>query len=100
MAFNFDDLHRAWRSEWDAYIRHDFFQWLVNGTRAGDAFRLYLQQDYLFLIQFGRAHALAAYKSPTLDDLRQAKAGLEAIIGLELGLHNDYCRQWGISEAE
>src|SRR5690554_3914449 len=100
MAFTFDDLQRACQSEWDAYIRHDFVQQLGNGTLAGDAFRHYLKQDYLFLIQFGRAYALAAYKSPTLDDLRQAKAGLEAIIGLELGLHIDYCRQWGISEAE
>ncbi|MDX1270121.1 MAG: TenA family protein, partial [Oceanisphaera sp.] len=62
--------------------------------------RHYLKQDYLFLIQFGRAFALAAYKSPTLADLRHAKAGLDAIIDLELGLHIDYCRQWGISEQE
>ena len=100
MAFTFDDLQRACQREWDAYIRHDFVQQLGNGTLAGDAFRHYLKQDYLFLIQFGRAFALAAYKSQTLEDLRHAKAGLEAIIGLELGLHIEYCRQWGISEAE
>ncbi|MCT7653863.1 thiaminase II [Oceanimonas sp. NS1] len=51
-------------------------------------------------MQFGRAFALAAYKSPTLADLRHAKAGLDAIIDLELGLHIDYCTQWGISEQE
>lgn len=100
MAFTFDDLQRACQSEWDAYIKHDFVRQLGNGTLSEDAFRHYLKQDYLFLIQFGRAYALAAYKSPTLEDLRQAKAGLEAIIGLELGLHIEYCRQWGISEEE
>ena len=100
MAFDFNQLQQACQGEWDAYIQHDFVQQLGNGTLAEDAFRHYLKQDYLFLIQFGRAFALTAYKSPTLDDLRQAKAGLEAIIGLELGLHVEYCRQWGISEAE
>lgn len=100
MAFNFTQLQQACQSEWDAYIQHDFVQQLGNGTLAADAFRHYLKQDYLFLIQFARAFALAAYKSPTLEDLRQAKAGLEAIVDLELGLHIQYCREWGISEQE
>ena len=100
MAFSFDQLYQACQSEWDAYIQHDFVRQLGDGTLAADAFRHYLKQDYLFLIQFGRAFALAAYKSPTLDDLRQAKAGLEAIIDLELGLHVEYCQQWGISEQQ
>lgn len=100
MAFTFTQLQQACQSEWDAYIQHDFVQQLGNGTLAADAFRHYLKQDYLFLIQFARAFALAAYKSPTLEDLRQAKAGLEAIVDLELGLHIQYCREWGISEQE
>lgn len=100
MSFTFEQLQQRCRSEWDAYIQHDFVRQLGEGTLDEDAFRHYLKQDYLFLIQFGRAFALAAYKSPTLDDLRHAKDGLEAIIGLELGLHIEYCRQWGISEAE
>src|SRR5690606_23042928 len=100
MAFNFTQLQQACQSEWDAYIQHDFVRQLGDGTLAADAFRHYLKQDYLFLIQFARAFALAAYKSPTLEDLRQAKAGLEAIVDLELGLHIEYCRQWVISEAE
>ncbi|EZQ18142.1 hypothetical protein CF98_25940 [Halopseudomonas bauzanensis] len=100
MAFNFTQLQQACQSEWDAYIQHDFVRQLGDGTLAADAFRHYLKQDYLFLIQFARAFALAAYKSPTLEDLRQAKAGLEAIVDLELGLHIQYCREWGISEQE
>ena len=52
------------------------------------------------LIQFARAFALAAYKSPTLSDLRQAKEGLQAIVDVELDLHVSYCKEWGISEQE
>ena len=59
-----------------------------------------LGQDYLFLIHFARAYALAAYKSETLADIRQATAGLSAIIDLEMGLHVEFCASWGLTEAD
>lgn len=100
MSYTFDDLKKHGQKEWDAYIQHAFVSQLGDGSLAPEAFRHYLKQDYLFLIQFGRAFALAAYKSTTIEDLRHAKAGLETIIGLELGLHIQYCKEWGISEQE
>ncbi len=100
MVYTFEHLKEHCQQEWDAYIQHAFVSRLGDGTLAPEAFRHYLKQDYLFLIQFGRAFALAAYKSTTIEDLRHAKAGLEAIIGLELGLHIQYCKEWGISEQE
>ncbi|MFP2770892.1 thiaminase II [Oceanisphaera sp. KMM 10153] len=100
MSFTFNELKQDNQAPWRAYTEHDFVRRLGDGSLTPEAFRHYLKQDYLFLIQFGRAFALAAYKSPTLADLRHAKAGLDAIIDLELGLHIDYCRQWGISEQE
>ena len=96
----FDDLKAACANDWQAYIQHEFVAQLGDGTLSGDAFAHYLKQDYLFLIHFARAYALAAYKSRSLADLRQAHEGLKAIVDLELGLHVDYCREWGISEAD
>ena len=100
MSYQFEDLKRRCPDEWRAYIQHSFVQQLGDASLAPEAFQHYLKQDYLFLIQFARAFALAAYKSPTLADLRQAKEGLQAIVDVELGLHVDYCRQWGISEEQ
>ncbi|HIX60805.1 MAG TPA: thiaminase II [Candidatus Halomonas stercoripullorum] len=100
MSYRFSDLTQACQDDWRAYIEHDFVRQLGDGTLEQDAFRHYLKQDYLFLIHFGRAYALAVYKSRTLTDMRQAHDGLKAIIDLELGLHINYCREWGISEAE
>ncbi|MCE8023405.1 MULTISPECIES: thiaminase II [Halomonadaceae] len=100
MGYRFTDLTRACHDDWRAYIEHDFVRGLGTGTLDEGAFRHYLQQDYLFLIHFARAYALAAYKSRTLADLRQAHEGLKAIVDVELGLHVGYCREWGISEAE
>lgn len=100
MPYQFDDLKERCRDEWQAYIQHRFVTQLGDGSLASESFQHYLKQDYLFLIQFARAFALAAYKSPTLADLRQAKDGLQAIMDVELGLHIDYCKAWGISEQE
>lgn len=100
MPYQFEDLKKSCQNEWQAYIEHSFVKQLGNATLAPEAFQHYLKQDYLFLIQFARAFALAAYKSPTLSDLRQAKEGLQAIVDVELDLHVSYCKEWGISEQE
>jgi len=100
MPYHFEDLKKNCQSEWRAYIEHSFVQQLGDASLAPEAFQHYLKQDYLFLIQFARAFALAAYKSSTLSDLRQAKEGLMAILDVELTLHISYCKEWGISEEE
>ncbi|MBD3898293.1 thiaminase II [Halomonas sp. ML-15] len=100
MGYRFTDLTAACQDDWRAYIEHDFVRQLGQGRLADEAFRHYLKQDYLFLIHFARAYALAAYKSPTLADLRQAYEGLKAIVDVELELHVGYCREWGISEQQ
>ena len=69
------------------------------GTLPQAAFRTYLVQDYLFLIQFARAYALAIYKSRTLADMRAAQAGLAAILD-EMDLHVRLCGRWGLSPDE
>ena len=62
-------------------------------------FRRYLVQDYLFLIHFARAWGLAIYKSDTLAEMRRAQRLVTATLDVEIGLHIDYCRGWGLSEA-
>lgn len=100
MPYQFNDLTEACHGEWRTYIEHSFVRQLGDGSLEPAAFKHYLKQDYLFLIQFARAFALAAYKSSTLADLRQAKDGLLAILDTELALHISYCEAWGISEQE
>ncbi len=81
---------------WQAYVAHPFVAELAAGTLPEACFRHYLGQDYLFLIQFARAYALAAYKADTLADIRAAAAGMSAIIDAEMNLHLDYCARWGL----
>ena len=100
MGYCFSDLSHACHDDWRAYIEHEFVRQLGNATLPEASFRHYLKQDYLFLIHFARAYALAAYKSPTLADLQQAFDGMKAIVDVELGLHTGFCRAWGISESQ
>lgn len=92
----FDRLKAAAAPDWQRYVEHDFVGQMGAGTLPPSAFRTYLVQDYLFLIQFARAYALATYKSRTLADMRAAQAGLAAILD-EMDLHIRLCGRWGLS---
>ncbi len=82
---------------WTEFTGHPFVRGLGDGTLPTPAFRRYLTQDYLFLIQFARAYALAGFKAGRLADLRAASAGFAAILD-ELPLHVSYCAGWGLDE--
>src|SRR5258705_4888199 len=95
MSF-FERLKTAASAEWRAYTEHPFTEGLADGSLAEAAFRHYLVQDYLFLIEFARAYALSVYKSPKLADMREAAAGLSAILDIEMNLHVKLCAGWGL----
>ncbi|MFN3500352.1 MAG: TenA family protein, partial [Pannonibacter indicus] len=95
MSF-FARLREAAGPDWTAYVEHSFVRQMQDGTLPQAAFRHYLVQDYLFLIQFARAYALAIYKSPTLGDMRHALAGVKAILDMEMDLHVELCVGWGL----
>jgi thiaminase/transcriptional activator TenA len=99
MSF-FERLKRAAATEWRAYTEHPFTTGIADGTLPEAAFRHYLVQDYLFLIEFARAYALAVYKSPQLTDMREAAAGLSAILDVEMNLHVKLCAGWGLSPGD
>jgi thiaminase (transcriptional activator TenA) len=95
----FSRLAAASAEAWHAYTRHDFVLLLARGELPEPCFRRYLIQDYLFLIHFARAWGLAIYKSDTLGEMRRAQRLVAATLEVEIGLHLDYCRGWGLSEA-
>jgi thiaminase/transcriptional activator TenA len=96
----FARLKNAAAAEWRAYVEHPFTGAMADASLPQPAFRHYLVQDYLFLIEFARAYALAVYKSPQLADMREAAAGLSAILDVEMNLHVKLCAGWGLSPAD
>ncbi|EXL09699.1 TenA family protein [Aquamicrobium defluvii] len=92
----FERLKQAAAEDWKSYVGHSFVRELGAGSLPQEAFKAYLVQDYLFLIQFSRAWALAAYKSRTIPEIRAAQAGLAGILD-ETELHVRLCGRWGLS---
>jgi thiaminase (transcriptional activator TenA) len=95
----FPRLVQATKTNWCAYTCHEFVLLLASGNLPESCFRRYLVQDYLFLIHFARAWGLAIYKSDRLSEMRRAQRLVAATLDVEIGLHIDYCRGWGLSEA-
>src|ERR1700694_4451955 len=99
MSF-FERLKTEASTEWRPYSEHPFTNVLADCSLAEAAFRHYLVQDYLFLTEFARAYALSVYKSPKLADMREAAAGLSAILDIEMNLHVKLCAGWGLSPSD
>ena len=95
----FQRLRAAAGAVWPAYTGHDFVLLLAKGELPEAAFRRYLVQDYLFLLHFARAWGMAIYKSETLPEMRRAQSLVAATLETEIGLHIEYCRGWGLTEA-
>jgi thiaminase/transcriptional activator TenA len=96
----FSRLVAAAGETWHAYTRHEFVLRLAAGDLREAAFRCYLVQDYLFLLQFARAWGLAVYKSDSLAEMRRAQRLVAATLEVEIGLHLEYCRRWQLSKAD
>ena len=96
MSF-FERLKAACANEWSDYTHHPFTNGLADGSLPEAAFRFYLVQDYLFLIEFARAYAVAVYKAPGLAEMRDAASGMAAILDVEMNLHVKICSNWGLS---
>lgn len=96
----FERLKTAASAEWRAYTEHPFTEAMADGSLPEASFRHYLVQDYLFLIEFARAYALAIYKSPSLTDMRESAAGISAILDVEMDLHVKLCAGWGLSPGD
>ncbi len=93
----FQRLKTDCRQDWQSYVDHEFVRGMGDRSLPQTAFKDYLVQDYLFLIQFARAYALAIYKGRTLAEMRGALEGLKAILDVEMDLHIRLCDRWGLS---
>ncbi|MFK7901241.1 MAG: thiaminase II [Nitratireductor sp.] len=96
----FESLKADCLKDWQSYTQHSFVKQMGEGTLPEAAFKEYLVQDYLFLIQFARAYALSIYKGRNLTEMRNGLEGLKAILDVEMNLHVRLCKRWGIEAHE
>jgi thiaminase (transcriptional activator TenA) len=94
------ELRAAAADVWEAQHRHPFVRGIGDGTLPEAAFRRYVRQDYLFLIDYGRLLALGAARAPRLDWMRRFAALTRAVLEDEMALHRELAERWRIGAAE
>jgi thiaminase/transcriptional activator TenA len=94
-----EDLRAHAADIWERQHRHPFVIEIGDGTLDLGAFRRWVRQDYLFLIEYGRVLALCAARAPDLATMRRFAALAHETLGTEMDLHRSLCGQLGIDEA-
>ena len=93
-------LRRKADDIWEAQHRHPFVRGIGEGTLDLEAFKFWVRQDYLFLIEYARVLGLAAARAPDLETMTRFGALLDGTLRVEMGLHRSYAAEFGISEEE
>ena len=81
-------------------FQHPFVTGIGDGTLPLAAFRYYMCQDYVFLIDYCRVLALAVAKADDLEVMGRFAEVLHATLHTEMALHRNFAAQFGISVAE
>jgi thiaminase/transcriptional activator TenA len=95
-----DELRTAAAGVWEAQHEHPFVRGIGDGTLPEEAFRHYVRQDYVFLVDYGRLLALACARAPELATMRRFAELTQAILVEEMDLHRSFAAEWGIAAEE
>lgn len=92
------DLLRESEKLWQAMVEHPFVQELAAGTLPKAKFDFWVQQDYLYVIEFRRLLGLAIVAVPAeSEDVRDTLIAALAGLGSELALFRDYAANNNLS---
>lgn len=93
-------LYEAAKPVWEAGLRQPFLTELAEGTLERERFAFYLKQDYLYLDDYAKVHALAFAKC---DDAQIGERLANTIMNVareKAGMHDYYRRAYGITPEE
>jgi thiaminase (transcriptional activator TenA) len=94
---------RLWMSIERIYaeiLAHPFLHGLTGGTLERDAFRHYVVQDSLYLVEYSRALAVTAARAPDPGAIQFFSRSAAEAIEVERSLHESFFRELGVSEQE
>jgi thiaminase/transcriptional activator TenA len=99
MSFS-DGLKEKSQTVWENGYNHPFVQELGAGTLDKEKFKFYLLQDYLYLFEYAKVFAMAAVKSDNRELMALFTQTQHEILNVELNLHREYMKSFGITESE
>ena len=83
-----------------AILEHPFITGIGDGSLPVDRFKYYVIQDYVYLIDYSRALAIASARAIDLRDMAWFAGLLDETLNQEMALHRSYCQEFGINLQE
>jgi len=93
----FDYLKAGTGDLWQRAQEHPFVSALADASLERDKFIHYLKQDYVYLVGYSRAIALATSRAPTLARMAEFATLLNETLNREMQLHRDFCAQFDLT---
>jgi thiaminase/transcriptional activator TenA len=81
-------------------LQHPFVTGIGDGGLPLEAFRFYMCQDYVFLVDYSRVLALAAAKAGDLETMGRFAELLHETLNTEMDLHRGFAAKFGIRPGE
>ena len=83
-----------------AILEHPFITGIGDGSLDVEAFKFYICQDYVYLIEYSRMLAIASARAPDLETMGWFAKLLDGTLNVEMDLHRSYCAQFGITTGD
>ncbi|MCL0100022.1 thiaminase II [Dehalococcoidia bacterium] len=99
MGFS-DELRAMAAPMWETEHNHPFVTGIGDGSLPLEKFKYYLEQDYIFLIDYCRAISLAVAKASSVEDMGWFAKLIHETLNIEMSLHVGFCADFGITEEE
>ena len=95
-----DDIEKRSLSIREAILAHPFVVGVGDGSLPVAKFKYYMTQDYVYLIDYSRALALASARAPDLETMGWFAELLDETLSTEMELHRSFCAEFGISRQQ
>ncbi|MFB6210307.1 MAG: thiaminase II [Halobacteriales archaeon] len=99
MAFS-DQLLEAGSAIWDAQQSHPFVVELAEGSLDEAAFRHWVKQDYLYLLDYARVFAIAGTKATDEATMTHLMEVAHTILDYEMDLHREFAAEYGLTTTD
>ncbi|MFQ3621270.1 MAG: thiaminase II [Spirochaetales bacterium] len=89
-----------WHSIQDIYtaiLHHPFNTELAQGTLDRSRFLFYLQQDTLYLVEYGRTLSMLAAKAPNTRIMKDFLTFASGIFAVEQSMHSIFFKEYGLA---
>ena len=94
------ELQKGVEPLWEKMVTHPFVKELGDGTLPWDKFKVYFQQDHVFLRDWISLLCLGIVKAPDFDAARKLSAFVNQVLGGEEGLFQDAFRDMDLSQED